>query len=137
MKPYSPGAQLQSRMFPLFFTKFHFSSTIDNIDTRKVLESIRELVNVGNSYIQNNESRNRVLLKKSAMYMTKIFNILGLNAKPEEIGFTSSTESAGNTEEVRITNQRQGRRKLLQSGWARPKIIPMEAKSGWANFLFQ
>merc|ERR1711899_590110 len=72
----------------------------DNIDTRRVLESIRELVNVGNSYIQNNESRNRVLLKKSAMYMTKIFNILGLNAKPEEIGFTSSTESAGNTEEA-------------------------------------
>ena len=32
--------------------------------------------------------------------MTRIFNILGLNAKPEEIGFTSSTESAGNMEEV-------------------------------------
>ena len=72
----------------------------DNIDTRKVLESIRDLVNVGNSYIQNNESRNRVLLKKTATYMTRIFNILGLNAKPEEIGFTSSTESAGNMEEV-------------------------------------
>ena len=72
----------------------------DNIDTRKVLESIRDLVNVGNSYIQNNESRNRVLLKKTATFMTRIFNILGLNAKPEEIGFTSSTESAGNMEEV-------------------------------------
>jgi len=72
----------------------------DNIDTRKVLESIRDLVNVGNSYIQNNESRNRVLLKKTATYMTRIFNILGLNAKPEEIGFTSSTESAGNMEEA-------------------------------------
>ena len=32
--------------------------------------------------------------------MTRIFNILGLNSKPEEIGFTSSTESAGNMEEV-------------------------------------
>jgi len=72
----------------------------DNIDTRKVLESIRDLVNVGNSYIQNNESRNRVLLKKTATFMTRIFNILGLNAKPEEIGFTSSTESAGNMEEA-------------------------------------
>ena len=137
MKSYSPRCAVTKLNVSNFFTKFLLSSTIDNIDTRKVLESIRELVNVGNSYIQNNESRNRVLLKKSAMYMTKIFNILGLNAKPEEIGFTSSTESAGNTEEVRITNHRQGRRKLLQSGWAQSKTILLLVKSGWANVPFQ
>ena len=84
----------------LFRINIVFFFVIDNIDTRKVLESIRELVNVGNAYIVNNESRNRVLLKKTAVYMTNIFNILGLNSKTEEIGFTSGSQSAANTEEV-------------------------------------
>ena len=33
-------------------------------------------------------------------------------------------------------NPLQGRRKLIQSGWARPKIILHEVKSGWAKSLF-
>ena len=48
-----------------------------------------------------NEPCNRALLKNIAVYFTQIFNILGLNSKPEEIGFSSSTESGGaNKEEV-------------------------------------
>ena len=31
----------------------------------------------------------------------------------------------------------QGRQKLPQSGWARPKIIPLVVKSGWAHVPFQ
>ena len=30
----------------------------------------------------------------------------------------------------------QGRRKLLQGGWARPKMILLVVKSGWANVPF-
>ena len=36
-----------------------------------------------------------------------------------------------------LKNSGQGRRKFFQSRWARPKIIPLEAKSGWANVPFQ
>ena len=77
----------------------------DNIDTRTVLMSIKELVTLCNAYMMQKSDgklpKNRALLKDIAVYMTKIFNILGLNAKPEEVGFsTSSDGQAGNTEEL-------------------------------------
>ena len=76
----------------------------DNIDTRTVLMSIKELVNIANAYIlKQDEAKikpNRALLKDVAAYMTKIFNILGLNAKPEEIGFAINESVTGNTEEI-------------------------------------
>ena len=70
-----------------------------------MLYTIRDLVTLGNSYMKEkevkNEPCNRALLKNIAAYFTQIFNILGLNSKPEEIGFSSSTESGGaNKEEV-------------------------------------
>ena len=70
-----------------------------------MLYTIRDLVTLGNSYLKEkevkNEPCNRALLKNIAVYFTQIFNILGLNSKPEEIGFSSSTESGGaNKEEV-------------------------------------
>ena len=72
-----------------------------------MLYTIRDLVTLGNSYLKEKEDKNepcnRALLKNIAMYFTQIFNILGLNSKPEEIGFSSSNsaESGGaNKEEV-------------------------------------
>ena len=70
-----------------------------------MLYTIRDLVTLGNSYLKEkevkNEPCNRALLKNIAAYFTQIFNILGLNSRPEEIGFSSSTESGGaNKEEV-------------------------------------
>ena len=52
---------------------------------------------------KSGEPNNRALLKNAAMYITRIFNILGLNSKPEEVGFSSSAEAisgAGNKEEI-------------------------------------
>ncbi len=80
----------------------------DNIDTRTVLESIRDMVNSGNSYIMAKEkakqANNRGLLEDTGAYMTKIFNILGLNSRPEYVGFSSaaSADSAeqGNKEDL-------------------------------------
>lgn len=76
----------------------------DNIDTRTVLMSIKELVNIANAYMmKQSEAKqppNRALLKDVAAYMTKIFNILGLNAKAEEIGFAMNESVTGNTEEI-------------------------------------
>ena len=70
-----------------------------------MLSTIRDLVTLGNSYLKEKEDKNepcnRALLKNIAVYFTQIFNILGLNSKPEEIGFSSSTESGGaNKEEL-------------------------------------
>merc|ERR1712241_928807 len=79
----------------------------DNIDTRTVLMTIKELVGQTNAYIVKKEkatdqSANRGLLKNVALYITEIFDILGLISTPEQIGFSSSTASGqvANTEEV-------------------------------------
>merc|ERR1719419_1567639 len=79
----------------------------DNIDTRTVLMTIKELVGQTNAYIVKKEkatdqSANRGLLKNVALYITEIFDILGLISTPEQIGFSSSTTSGqvANTEEV-------------------------------------
>jgi hypothetical protein len=73
---------------------------VDNIDTRSVLDSIRELVSRSNVYIRNNtelkRSNNRQLLKNVAAYITRTFDVLGLIGKNEEIGFPAGGEQAGN-----------------------------------------
>jgi cysteinyl-tRNA synthetase len=76
----------------------------DNIDTRTVLETMRDLVSYGNSYImeksQSSQPCNRAMLKNIASYITKIFDILGLISKPEEIGFATSENASVNVEEL-------------------------------------
>merc|ERR1719273_2408780 len=76
----------------------------DNIDTRTVLMSIKDLVSNANLYIESKrsskETHNRALLKNMASYITNIFDILGLITKPEQIGFASSNQEAGNAEEI-------------------------------------
>ena len=78
--------------------KFNFP---DNIDTRSVLESIRELVSRSNVYIINARATktttyNRQLLKNVATYITKIFDVLGLVGRGEDVGFPASGEQAAN-----------------------------------------
>ena len=62
------------------------------------------MVTLGNAYFLDKETKHEVcnsaLLKNIVMYFTHIFNILGLNSSPEEIGFTSGTESVANNEEL-------------------------------------
>ena len=60
--------------------------------------TIKELVGQTNAYIVKKEkaadqSANRGLLKNVALYITEIFDILGLISTPEQIGFSSSTAS--------------------------------------------
>ena len=78
--------------------KFNFP---DNIDTRSVLESIRELVSRSNVYIINARATktttyNRQLLKNVSIYITKIFDVLGLVGRGEDVGFPASGEQAAN-----------------------------------------
>ena len=74
----------------------------DNIDTRRVLETLRELVVGSNAYIEKmrvgKPGVNRQLLKNVATYITRIFDTLGLIAKEESVGFPSSASGAADLE---------------------------------------
>ena len=74
----------------------------DNIDTRRVLETLRELVVGSNAYIEKmrvgEPGVNRQLLKNVATYITRIFDTLGLIAKEESVGFPSSALGATDLE---------------------------------------
>lgn len=78
----------------------------DNIDTRTALMAIKELVGQTNGYISKMSSDpsapNRGVLKNVALYITEIFEVLGLIPSGEQIGFPSSSASGQvtNTEEV-------------------------------------
>jgi len=75
----------------------------DNIDTRGVLDSIRELVSAANIYIDNNKDRkNRQLLANIAAYITNIFDIFGLvSAGGKSVGFPAGGSSeAADTETI-------------------------------------
>ena len=86
----------------------------DNIDTRTVLMSIQDLVVNTNQYIEKNRASkmtkdstsnqlsayNRGLLKGVALFITNIFDVLGINAEPEKIGFATSGKESGNTEDI-------------------------------------
>ena len=57
---------------------------------RAALDQLRELVAAGNDYLKKKSGggeHNRALLKDSAAYITRIFDIFGLIARPEEVGF--------------------------------------------------
>jgi len=71
----------------------------DNIDTRSALDEIRELISAANVYVDANRARgtlNRQLLKSVAQYVTRIFDVLGLiNRGDELLGFPSAAAAAG------------------------------------------
>ena len=73
----------------------------DNIDTRTVLETIRELVSQSNVYIEKLRSTgavNRQLIKNVAAYITKIFNVFGMISKEESVGFPSGGSGSADLE---------------------------------------
>nr|XP_061811082.1 cysteine--tRNA ligase, cytoplasmic-like isoform X1 [Nerophis lumbriciformis] len=63
----------------------------DNIDTRTVMEEMRQLVSQSNSYIASKKSAkmgpNRMLMESIAMYLTKMLKIFGAIEGSEPIGF--------------------------------------------------
>jgi len=73
----------------------------DNIDTRTVLECIRELVSQSNVYLEKQRGSNAVnkqLLRNIAAYITSIFNVFGLIAQDELIGFPAGGSGSGDLE---------------------------------------
>ena len=74
----------------------------DNIETRTVLETIKELVTLSNAYIEKKRSTpggiNRQLIRKVAAYITRIFNVFGLIHQTESIGFPTGSSESGDLE---------------------------------------
>ncbi|XP_024884436.1 cysteine--tRNA ligase, cytoplasmic-like [Temnothorax curvispinosus] len=86
---------------------FHATGSIhkalcDNIDTRTVLELIRELVANCNVYMNQSKNPNTILLKRIAMYITDMFIIFGaIPSSYDSIGFPIDDEAVSkNVEET-------------------------------------
>ncbi|XP_020294610.1 cysteine--tRNA ligase, cytoplasmic [Pseudomyrmex gracilis] len=88
--------------------KFHFSkhsvhkALCDNIDTRSVLDIIRELVTNCNLYMSQKKNPNTLLLRDIAVYITKIFIVFGaISSSYDLIGFPIEDEAVGaNVEDI-------------------------------------
>lgn len=68
----------------------------DNIDTRTVLDIIRELVANCNIYMSQNKNPNILLLRDISVYITKLFIIFGaISSSYDSIGFPIDDEAVG------------------------------------------
>lgn len=75
----------------------------DNIDTRTVLDVIRNLIGNCNVYTQNaSDTLNQLLLKRIAVYITKILRMFGvIHDARDDIGFPLD---AGKSTDVSVNN---------------------------------
>ncbi|XP_011700018.1 PREDICTED: cysteine--tRNA ligase, cytoplasmic [Wasmannia auropunctata] len=88
--------------------KFHLAkhsihkALCDNIDTRTVLDLIRELVANCNVYMSQSKNPNTLLLRDIAVYITKMFVIFGtISSSYDSIGFPIDDEAVStNVEET-------------------------------------
>lgn len=73
------------------------SALCDNIDTRTVLDLIRTLIGHCNVYIKDaSDTLNHLLLKRIAVYVTKILRIFGvIHDTREDIGFPLDAGKSG------------------------------------------
>lgn len=68
----------------------------DNIDTRTVLDIVRELVANCNIYMSQNKNPNILLLRDISVYITKLFIIFGaISSSYDSIGFPIDDEAVG------------------------------------------
>ncbi|XP_014218904.1 cysteine--tRNA ligase, cytoplasmic [Copidosoma floridanum] len=73
----------------------------DNIDTRTVLEKVRELVTSCNIYVKDCQNPNTLLLRDIAVYITRLFTTFGAIKTHDSIGFPLESESQNvNVEET-------------------------------------
>lgn len=61
----------------------------DNVDTRKVLDSFRDIIGICNTYIRGHKI-NMILLRDIALFITKMLNLFGVIYERESIGFPLS-----------------------------------------------
>lgn len=68
----------------------------DNIDTRSVLDAVRDLIAASNVYLRDSKSPNRLLLRDIAYYLTKIFQMFGVIPSHSLIGFPTLQSDGAN-----------------------------------------
>lgn len=79
-----------------YFNELPFFFVLDNIDTKAVLEAIRECISACNVYLRDcNSSINHTLLLDIAKYITEILKVFGIKTA-DEIGFPVSEGSSSN-----------------------------------------
>nr|CDJ80309.1 Cysteinyl-tRNA synthetase domain containing protein [Haemonchus contortus] len=76
----------------------------DSIDTRTVIEKLRDLIGIGNAYINEKEKEgvapNCLLLRNIAAFMTDLFVMFGVIPKSGELGFPIEREAGVGSEEM-------------------------------------
>ncbi|VDO64750.1 unnamed protein product [Haemonchus placei] len=76
----------------------------DSIDTRTVIEKLRDLIGIGNAYINEKEKEgvapNCLLLRNIAAFMTDLFVMFGVIPKSGELGFPIDREAGVGSEEM-------------------------------------
>ncbi|XP_022913219.1 cysteine--tRNA ligase, cytoplasmic [Onthophagus taurus] len=72
----------------------------DNVDTRSVLETMRDLVTATNLYLRDQKIVNNLLLFDIAVYITKILKIFGTINENNDVGFPISQQTTGNIESI-------------------------------------
>ncbi|KJH52646.1 cysteine--tRNA ligase [Dictyocaulus viviparus] len=78
----------------------------DSIDTRTVIEKLRELINIGNAYIYEKDREatvpNCLLLRNIASYITNMFTVFGVIPKSSEIGYPMESQLSLNDKEATL-----------------------------------
>lgn len=59
----------------------------DNFDTPRVMAALANIVNKANLYLEKNSERKAFLLKKAAVYVTRILKVFGVIDGSQEFGF--------------------------------------------------
>ncbi|WKY05404.1 hypothetical protein Q1695_005982 [Nippostrongylus brasiliensis] len=76
----------------------------DSVDTRTVIEKLRELIGIGNAYINEKEKENStpncLLLRNIASFITNLFTVFGVVPMSGEIGFPIEREAGVGSEEM-------------------------------------
>eukprot|EP00934_Nitzschia_sp_Nitz4_P006791 Nitzschia sp. Nitz4//scaffold171_size48012//24696//27029//NITZ4_007125-RA/size48012-processed-gene-0.13-mRNA-1//-1//CDS//3329538701//6781//frame0 len=76
------------------------ASLLDNFKTYEVIQHLVDLVQECNKYMSSEAKPKNLLVKKVALYVTKVLRMFGVVQGNELIGFGESTEGGGSKEEV-------------------------------------
>uniref|UniRef100_A0A915PWB8 Cysteine--tRNA ligase, cytoplasmic n=1 Tax=Setaria digitata TaxID=48799 RepID=A0A915PWB8_9BILA len=84
----------------------------DSIDTRTVIEKLRELIAIGNAYINEMEKRenkgpNCLLLRSIALYMTWLLKVFGVVPQNTDIGFPLEQNGLASNHAVSTTSKEE------------------------------
>jgi cysteinyl-tRNA synthetase len=104
------------------------ASLCNNFDTAGATMSMIEMINEMNKYISQNKRPAIYLLKKVAMYITRILRIFGVADGSDDIGWSAGGEEGGNVETkmAPFVDAVVGLRQEIRATAKRKEILPSE-----------